>query len=102
MEAPLSRLKETLGTVGAEIKKRDEWGKRKLAYTIDGQNFGIYVFYVIELEPPKVNDLEQALQLNEEVIRHLIVTYQEEEEENNESSDVAAQSDSSETADKGE
>lgn len=82
LEAPLSRLDEALSSVGADVKKRDDWGKRKLAYAIEGQNFGIYSFYTVDMEPSRVAELQQALQMNEEVMRHLIVTYEEDEEDN--------------------
>lgn len=74
LEAPLTRMDEMFSNVGAEIKKRDEWGKRKLAYPIKGQTFGIYAFYVVEMDPSRVDELEQALQLNDEVMRHLVLT----------------------------
>jgi small subunit ribosomal protein S6 len=75
-EAPKSRVEESLSGAGATIKSRDEWGKRKLAYPIAGQTFGIYIFYVIEVAGDRVADIKQALQLNEEVIRHMVVTYE--------------------------
>ncbi|PSO43216.1 30S ribosomal protein S6 [Candidatus Saccharibacteria bacterium QS_5_54_17] len=75
-EAPKSRVEESLSGAGATIKSRDEWGKRKLAYPIAGQTFGIYIFYVIQVEGDRVADIKQALQLNEEVIRHMVVTHE--------------------------
>lgn len=85
LEAPKSRVEELFSNIGAEIKKRDEWGKRKLAYPIAGQSFGVYIFYVIEAEGERITELEQSLQLNEEVMRHLIVAHEEGEEPESES-----------------
>lgn len=76
LETPLQRLDEVLTQVEAEVKRRDEWGKRKLAYPINKLQFGVYVFYLVELEPSRVEELEQSLQLSEEVIRHLVVSYE--------------------------
>lgn len=87
LEAPMSRVEEVLSNAGATIKNRDEWGKRKLAYPIAGQTFGIYVFYVVEMDGDKVADIRHALQLNEEVIRHLVVTYEESAQAGEESED---------------
>lgn len=89
LEAPMSRVEEALTNVGATIKNRDEWGKRKLAYPIEGQTFGVYVFYVVDVEGNRIADIEHSLKLNEEVIRHLIVTYNEnaEPEENTDESE---------------
>lgn len=90
LEAPLARMDETLSGVGAEIKKRDEWGKRKLAYPIKGQTFGIYAFYVVEMDPSRVSELEQALRLNGEVMRHLVIALTPEQmnEESRDSSET--------------
>lgn len=85
LEAPKSRVEKLFSNIGAKIKKRDEWGKRKLAYPIDGQSFGVYIFYIIEAEGERITELEQSLQLNEEVMRHLIVAHEEGEEPENES-----------------
>lgn len=74
LEAPLARLDELLAKVKAKVGKRDDWGKRKLAYPINKQSFAVYVFYRLELDPAKVADLERGLRLNEEVIRFLVVS----------------------------
>lgn len=75
MEAPLKRLDDMFKEHEAAVIRRDEWGKRKLAYTINRQSFGVYVFYVVELSPDAVAKVEQSLKLNEEVIRHLVVEH---------------------------
>lgn len=78
LDAPLKRLDDIIKNAGGKIEKRDNWGKRKLAYNIKGQEFAVYLFYVIEAEPSATADLESALRLNEEVLRHLIVSYDQE------------------------
>lgn len=75
-EAPMERLQELFDQAGANVTKRDEWGKRKLAYPINNQTFGIYVFYRIECQPDQTQELERQLRLMNEVMRHLIVTYE--------------------------
>ncbi len=75
IETPLKQLEKEISTSGGKIIKRDDWGKRKLAYPINKHNFAIYFFYVLEMESTKVEDLEQALKLNDQVIRHLVVKF---------------------------
>ncbi|KKQ95189.1 MAG: 30S ribosomal protein S6, small subunit ribosomal protein S6 [candidate division CPR2 bacterium GW2011_GWC1_39_9] len=72
-----------------KILKEDVWGKRKLAYPIRKQNFGIYVITNIEIEPKAVQDLEKLLQRTEEVIRFIVVN-QESAVKSTEKSDDAA------------
>lgn len=55
-----------------KIIKTDNWGKRKLAYPIDKQDHGIYVFYSLELDPSKLAKLDSQLRIADEVIRYLI------------------------------
>ena len=72
-DAPISKLEKLAETAGGKVIKRDNWGKKRLAYRIKGQDFAVYVYFDIELEPTKVPGFERALILAEEVMRHLIV-----------------------------
>lgn len=92
LEAPLKRLDEALSSVDAKVGKRDNWGKRKLAYTIDGQDFAVYLFYVVEVDPSKISELETALRLNDEVLRYLVMSYDQAADEASKDEDDTADS----------
>ncbi|MEX0749080.1 MAG: 30S ribosomal protein S6 [Candidatus Saccharimonadales bacterium] len=81
LEAPLKRLDDILNGVDAKVVKRDNWGKRKLAYPIKNQTFAVYLFFVIDLDTSKVAELERALRLSDEVLRHQVVVYEPPAEE---------------------
>ncbi len=49
------------------------WGKRKLAYEVKHQKEGSYVLQDFQIGPDRVPELEAALKITEEVLRHLIV-----------------------------
>jgi small subunit ribosomal protein S6 len=66
------RVKKIVTDNGGEIKATDNWGKRKLAYPIVGNEYAIYVFYTIELPPTNVQKVESTLNITGEVIRFLI------------------------------
>lgn len=104
LEAPLARLDELLSSIDAKVTKRDEWGKRRLAYKIAGQDFAVYVFYRLEADPSKMADLERGLRLNEEVLRYLVVVLDEkaEEVENEEGEEAEKKAAKSESDSKGE
>ena len=55
----------------------DEWGKRKLAYTINYINEGYYVLVSYKSEPTFPLELERVLGLNENVIRSMTTTKSE-------------------------
>ena len=57
---------------GGKIVNTDNWGKRKLAYTIKKQDFAIYVFYTAELPAESIKKINDTLNITDEVIRFLI------------------------------
>ena len=59
---------------GGEIEKVDEtWGKRKLAYAIDYKTEGWYVLVTFQAPVELPRELERNLQINESVLRYLVV-----------------------------
>ena len=76
-EAPITKIEGLVTTAGGRVIKRDNWGKKRLAYRISKQDFAIYVYFEIELDASKVRELESAVLLTEEVLRHILVTHEE-------------------------
>jgi small subunit ribosomal protein S6 len=58
---------------GGEVKKVDRWGRRRLTFQIDRRTEGQYVVMRFQAEPEAVQQLERALHLADEVIRHKVV-----------------------------
>lgn len=56
-----------------EITAVEHWGTRQLAYEIDGERSGYYVVAQFRADPASLSGFEQALDMDEELIRHLIV-----------------------------
>lgn len=63
-----------------KVLKEENWGKKKLAYKIQKQDFGIYILVIFEAETKDLSAIENDVRLAEEVIRHLIVKKEEEDE----------------------
>lgn len=76
-EGATNKIEAAITALGGKIDKKDNWGKRKLAYTIKKQDWGIYIFYQISLDPSKVQSLENTLRITDEVIRSLIVSLED-------------------------
>ena len=74
IDSVLKKVEKLITDLSGKITKKDNWGKRKLAYKIQKQDWGIYVFYEIELEPDKTRELNDKLRITEEVMRYLIVS----------------------------
>lgn len=58
---------------GAEEISLDLWGKRTLAYPIDGKETGFYVVAKFDATPDQLPEFERALKLDETLLRHLVV-----------------------------
>jgi small subunit ribosomal protein S6 len=66
------RVKKIFADNGGKLTNTDNWGKRKLAYNIKGNEHAIYVFYAVELPGEAVQKVESTLNITDEVIRFLI------------------------------
>lgn len=77
LEVDLTKAEERVSKIitsnGGKITATDNWGKRKLAYTIKKQEHGVYVFYTVEMPGEGVIKVEATLNITDEVIRYLIV-----------------------------
>lgn len=69
--ALLTHLGEQVTSLGAEVGKVDNWGRRRLAYEIKKQREGSYAVLEIAAEPSTVKEFERQLRLNENVLRFL-------------------------------
>ena len=67
-----SKLKKIVTDNGGEVTATDNWGKRKLAYAIKGNEYAVYVFYTASVPPQGVMKIESTLNITDEVIRFLI------------------------------
>lgn len=76
LEVDLSKAEERVTKLvtdnGGKVVATDNWGKRKLAYTIKKQEHAVYVFYTVEMPGESVAKVESALNIMDEVIRYLI------------------------------
>ncbi len=76
LEVDLSKAEEKVTKLftdnGGKVVSTDNWGKRKLAYTIKKQEHAVYVFYTVEMPGEGINKVESTLNITDEVIRYLI------------------------------
>ena len=77
VEAPITKVEGLIEAAGGKVIKRDNWGKKRLAYRIARQDFAIYVNFEVQLDPANVRKLEDQILITEEVLRHLLVVHEE-------------------------
>ncbi|HKK08293.1 MAG TPA: 30S ribosomal protein S6 [Gemmatimonadota bacterium] len=73
IDGKLEKFHERLTGGEGEITAVEHWGKRQLAYPIDGQTNGYYVVAQYRTEPEHIKPFENALKMDEAVLRHLVV-----------------------------
>lgn len=62
---------------GGEILKREDWGKRRLAYPITKFTEGFYSVLQFKLSSQSVHELDRTLKLTEEILRFLVTRIDE-------------------------
>jgi small subunit ribosomal protein S6 len=77
LEAPLNKVRDLVKNSGGEIVKEDNWGKKKLAYKIEKQEFAVYVYMDVKLPADAPLKISNTLNITEEVLRYLLVTVNE-------------------------
>lgn len=77
LETPLQKVRDIITSAGGEIIKEDNWGKKRLAYTIDRQDFAVYVYMDVRLPAPAPLQISNTFNITDEVLRYLLVTVDE-------------------------
>ena len=73
VRSEVAQIEKALAERGAEIKQTDFWGKRRLAYEIKHLNEGYYAVVSFSGEARAVDDLDRALSLSDNVLRHKFI-----------------------------
>ncbi len=72
LEQPLTKLRKIIADNKGEITKEDNWGKRKLAYRINKEDFAVYMYFEVSLPPETVKKLQSTLNITDEALRYLL------------------------------
>lgn len=77
IDKPLKKVRDIITNAGGEITKEDNWGKKKLAYQINKEDFAVYVYFDVSLPADAPLKISNTLNITEEVVRYLLVTVDE-------------------------
>lgn len=69
----LTKVKKIVEDLKGKVSKTDDWGKKELAYPIKKKNLGYYFLLTIKLPPEAPSQVDQKLQLEEGILRYLLV-----------------------------
>jgi len=102
IEAPLAKVRDIITTAGGKITSEDNWGKKKLAYRINKQDFAVYVYMDVSLPSDAPLRISNTLNITDEVLRYLLVTVDEKGRKALEEQELSAKSRATESDNKEE
>jgi small subunit ribosomal protein S6 len=73
IDAAVARFEDVVKNGGGEVVKTDRWGKRRLAFEVNGCNEGFYVLMYFKSPSVASQELERILKIQDDVIRHLVI-----------------------------
>ena len=73
LDPALTKVRSIVTDAGGTIAREDNWGKKKLAYEISGQEFAVYVFFEVKLPSAAPLKISNIFNITDEVIRYLLV-----------------------------
>lgn len=65
---------------GGEVRKREYWGLRSMAYRVKKNRKGHYVLLGLDAKPAFITEMERLLRLNEDILRFMTLRVDEIEE----------------------
>jgi small subunit ribosomal protein S6 len=77
IETPLTKVRDIIKSAGGEIASEDNWGKKKLAYKINREDFAVYVYMDVKLPAAAPLKISNTLNITDEVLRYLLVSFDE-------------------------
>lgn len=72
----ISRFSSLVEQNGGQLDRVDEWGKRRLAYSINYKTEGYYVLMYVTAPSTLPKELERNLQISDSILRYLVIRFE--------------------------
>ena len=79
VDEALAKTGEFIKSNGGAILKTEKWGKKRLAYRVKKNRFGVYLNLYHTLEPSGVIDLEKKYKLFDLIIKFMVLSLADDE-----------------------
>ena len=66
-------FKKQLIELNGSVFSKEDWGLRDLNYKIKNFKKAFYIFYQLEIEGSKIQNIKKNINQNEQIIRHLFI-----------------------------
>ena len=73
VDALADQFTQLIADNGGEVKKRENWGLRNLAYRMKKNRKGHYVLFNLEAPAAAVSELERNMRINEDILRYMTI-----------------------------
>jgi len=77
LDPALDKVKKIIESAGGKITSEENEGKKRLAYSINGQDFAIYYYYDVTLPAEAPAKISSVLNITDESLRYLLVKVDE-------------------------
>ena len=75
LQAVVDDTKSFIEKEGGSVELVEQWGKRKLAYTVKKNKFGYYTLFHYSSPPETIAKIELHMKHNESIIKYITLTY---------------------------
>ena len=79
VDEALEKIGELIKSNGGASLKVEKWGKKRLAYRVKKNRFGIYLNIYHTLEPTNITELETKYKLYDLIIKYMVVRLEDDE-----------------------
>ncbi|KTC97154.1 30S ribosomal protein S6 [Legionella geestiana] len=75
--AMVERYEAVIGKHGGIVHRKEDWGRRQLAYTIQDVHKAHYILLNIECNQEALDELKNMFKFNDAILRNLIINKKE-------------------------
>jgi len=72
-KSEIEKLEKLIKVFGGKVIKNEDWGEKQFTYPIKKNISGSYLYFEIELPEEGAKNLPSKLNLDEGVLRHLLI-----------------------------
>ena len=73
LDPAVDKVKKIIDAAGGKITNEEDEGKKRLSYTVGGQDFAIFYYFAVALPSEAPKKINSALNIADEVLRVLLV-----------------------------
>lgn len=70
--AVMQRYQDVIVAGKGVVKTSEKWGKRRLAYELDGLREGLYILMTFQAERDVAAEIDRLMKIDQDVVRHMI------------------------------